>query len=104
MFFAFIYLLLRRLVQLVGGSSNRLDSDVEVAVRRHQLRVLRRQVGRPRLRRRDRLCMTTGPVGGHTSVGAMPLSYQATPAGLVRGAARGVVPTKGSEPRSPPGQ
>jgi hypothetical protein len=55
-FFAFIYLLLR-LVQLVAGSSNRLDSDVEVVVLRHQLRVLRREVGRPRLRRRDRLLM-----------------------------------------------
>jgi putative transposase len=56
MFFAFIYLLLRRLVQLLAGSSN-LNSDVEVVVLRHQLRVLRRQVGRPRLRRRDRLFM-----------------------------------------------
>ena len=28
--------------------------------------------------------MKTGPVGGHTSVGAMPRSYQATPAGLAR--------------------
>jgi putative transposase len=55
-FFAFIYLLLR-LVQLVAGSSNRPDSDVEVVVLRHQLRVLRREVGRPRLRRRDRLFM-----------------------------------------------
>jgi hypothetical protein len=33
-FFAFIYLLLRRLVQLVAGLSNRLDSDVEVVVLR----------------------------------------------------------------------
>ena len=56
MFFALVHLLLRRLVQLLAGSSN-LDSDVEVVVLRHQLRVLRRQVSRPRLRRRDRLFM-----------------------------------------------
>ena len=38
-FFALVYLLLRRLVQVVAGFSNRLDSDVEVVVLRHQLRV-----------------------------------------------------------------
>jgi len=53
--FALIYLLLRRLVALVGGSSDARRDDVEVLVLRHQLAVLRRQVGRPRLRRRDRL-------------------------------------------------
>src|SRR5207245_3760582 len=30
------------------------------------------------------LLVGSGPVGGHTSVGAKPRSYQATPAGLVR--------------------
>jgi putative transposase len=55
--FALVYLLLRRLVQLVAGSSNHLNFDVEVVVLRHQLKVLKRQVSKPRLRRRDRLFM-----------------------------------------------
>jgi transposase InsO family protein len=55
--FALVYLLLHRLVQLVAGSSNHLNSDVEVVVLRHQLKVLKRQVSKPRLRRRDRVFM-----------------------------------------------
>ena len=57
MFFALVYLLLRRLVQLVAGSSSHLNSDIELVVLHHQLKILRRQVSRPRLRRRDRLFM-----------------------------------------------
>ena len=58
MLFALVYLLLRRTVQLIPGSSNELvTTEVEVVVLRHQLMVLKRQVGRPRLRRRDRLFM-----------------------------------------------
>jgi transposase len=56
--FAFAYLLLCRLVRLVVGSSGDLDRDVELVVLRHQLMVLKRQVGMPRRRRRDRLFMT----------------------------------------------
>jgi transposase InsO family protein len=55
--FALAYLLLRRLVQLVTDSSNDLTRDIEVVVLRHQLMVLKRQAGRPRIRRRDRLFM-----------------------------------------------
>jgi transposase InsO family protein len=55
--FAFAYLLMRWLVQLVTRSANDLTTDVEVVVLRHQLMILRRQVGRPHLYRRDRLFM-----------------------------------------------
>jgi hypothetical protein len=34
-----------------------MDTEVELVVLRHQLKVLQRKVGRPRLRRRDRLIM-----------------------------------------------
>jgi putative transposase len=56
--FALVYQLLRRVVRSIAGSSNdELSTEVELLVLRHQLKVLKRQVGRPRLRRRDRLFM-----------------------------------------------
>jgi hypothetical protein len=54
---ALVYLLLRRIVRLVAGSPSDLNREVEMVVLRHQLMVLRRQAGRPRLRRRDRVFM-----------------------------------------------
>ena len=57
MLFAFAYLLLCRLIRLIRGSDSAFDDKVELAVLRHQLAVRKRQVGRPTLRRRDRLFM-----------------------------------------------
>ena len=58
MLFALLYLVARRLFGLVGGSgSEDLSKDVEILVLRHQLEVLRRQAGRPRLRRLDRVVL-----------------------------------------------
>src|SRR6266511_526308 len=56
-----LYLVLRRLLGLTPGSGD-AAKDVEIAVLRHQLRVLRRQVGRPSFRPIDRafLAATAG--------------------------------------------
>lgn len=44
----------RALARLVASSADDGSKDVEILVLRHQLKVLRRQVGRPRLRPVDR--------------------------------------------------
>jgi len=52
---SFLYLMTRRLVgMLLGSFRSECAKDVEIAVLRHQLEVLRRQVKRPELRPADR--------------------------------------------------
>ena len=54
MYLSIIYVLVRRLLTSVPGSASSAK-DVEIAVLRHQLQVLRRQSGRPSFRPLDRL-------------------------------------------------
>ena len=55
MFLFVVYLFARRLVRALVGHSSVAALEVENAVLRHQLAVMRRAVKRPRLRRRDRV-------------------------------------------------
>jgi hypothetical protein len=56
-FFFFLHMLVRRLLRLVAGTSATRALEVENAVLRHQLAVLRRGKRTPRLRRRDRVLL-----------------------------------------------
>jgi transposase InsO family protein len=57
MLFFFVHLVARRLLRALGGRSSVAALELENAVLRHQLAVLRRTVGRPPLQRRDRLLL-----------------------------------------------
>jgi transposase InsO family protein len=55
--FFLVHLLVRRLVRVIAGGSAAAALEVENAVLRHELGVLRRSVKRPELRRRDRVVL-----------------------------------------------
>ena len=53
------FLVLRRVLGVVGAGPTPDANDVEIAVLRHQLAVLRRQVTRPRYTPTDRIVLAT---------------------------------------------
>jgi putative transposase len=53
------FLVLRRILGVVGCAQAPDAKDVEIAVLRHQLTVLRRQVSRPRFTPGDRMVLAT---------------------------------------------
>jgi putative transposase len=53
-----VFLLTRRGLRMLGVGPTPDDKDVEIAVLRHQLAVLRRQVARPRYTHTDRLVLS----------------------------------------------
>jgi putative transposase len=56
MFFAVVYFLLRLVLRLAPEGEDR-DREAEILVLRHQLRVLARKAGSPKLRRLDRVLL-----------------------------------------------
>jgi hypothetical protein len=54
-----VFLLVRRVLMLVGLGPKPDDKDVEIAVLRHQLALLHRHVARPRYAPTDRLVLAT---------------------------------------------
>jgi putative transposase len=54
MLFSLLYMVLRAVLRL-APAGDQCDRELEILVLRHQVKVLKRKAGRPRLRRRDRL-------------------------------------------------
>ena len=64
-----VHLLFRRFARIVAGGSAAAALEVENAVLRHQLSVLRRSAKRPELRRRDRVVLAASSGLCRVSVG-----------------------------------
>jgi len=58
--FSVLYLILRGLLRLLPSTGDDRDREIEILVLRHQVKVLSRKVGRPKLRRADRAFLAAG--------------------------------------------
>jgi putative transposase len=56
--FSILYLILRGMLRLVPSADGGRDLEVEILVLRHQIKVLSRKAGRPKLRRLDRVFLS----------------------------------------------
>ena len=81
MLFCVLYLILRGMLRLVPSAEGGRDREVEILVLRHQIKVLSRKAGRPKLRRLDRVFLSA-------AAGILPRerrsSFLVTPATLLR--------------------
>jgi len=53
--FSFLYMVLRGMFRLVASGDER-EREIEILVLRHQIKVLGRKAGRPKLQRLDKVC------------------------------------------------
>src|SRR2546425_13231608 len=107
MLFRFLYLFSRRALDLVSDRwQDDLAKDVELLVLRHQLEVLRRRVGRPRLEPADRallvLLSRLLPRPRWSAFFVTPRTLLGWHAGLVR--RRGTYPRSGRGRPAGPGE
>ncbi len=58
MLFSILYLILRGMLRLVPSAGGGREQEVEILVLRHQVKVLSRKAGRPKLRRLDRVFLS----------------------------------------------
>ena len=58
MLFSVLYLILRGLLRLVSPAEGGREREVEILVLRHQVKVLSRKAGRPKLRRVDKVFLS----------------------------------------------
>src|SRR5450756_579976 len=80
MVFSLLYMVLRAVLRLAPAGGQR-DREIEILVLRQQVQVLQRKVGRPELRRRDRLFLAAAT---HLLPRGRWSSFIVTPATLLR--------------------
>src|SRR5215207_4657358 len=102
MLFSLLYFLVRRF--LGAGSHLQDDKDIELLVLRHQVKVLQRQVKRPRLYRLDRVLLAAASKAMTRSIWSSfvvrPGTGRGLPTGSVQLGARGEIVESLSAPRS----